>query len=236
MDALFTRQCYLYLLYLVLSLFSTAAHAVFINEIHYDNVSDDTGEAVELAGVAGVDLSGWSLYFYNGSNGTVYDSLNLSGIIPDQQAGHGVLNFSHAPIQNGAPDGIALIDGASSVIQFLSYEGSFTASGGPADGETSTDIGVSESTTEAVGSSLQLTGTGNLYSDFSWTSSNTNSFGGINANQTFIQTTDDENVVSVPQPASLMLMSLGIAVLLLVRHQRASQTRWRPAGNVPAPA
>jgi hypothetical protein len=31
---------------------------VFVNEIHYDNVGADTGEAVEIAGAAGTDLSG----------------------------------------------------------------------------------------------------------------------------------------------------------------------------------
>ena len=39
----------------------TSAHAVFINEIHYDNTGGDIGEGVELSGEAGVDLSGWSL-------------------------------------------------------------------------------------------------------------------------------------------------------------------------------
>ncbi len=33
---------------------------VFINEIHYDNTGADTGEAIEVAGPAGTDLTGWS--------------------------------------------------------------------------------------------------------------------------------------------------------------------------------
>ena len=46
-------------------------------------------------------------------------------------------------IQNGSPDGIALgYDG--SLIQFLSYEGTFTAIDGIANGVLSSDIGVSE--------------------------------------------------------------------------------------------
>ncbi len=43
--------------------------AVFINEIHYDNAGTDTGEAVEIAGPAGTDLTGWSLVLYNGNGG-----------------------------------------------------------------------------------------------------------------------------------------------------------------------
>ena len=31
----------------------------FINEIHYDNTGKDTGEAIEIAGPAGTNLSGW---------------------------------------------------------------------------------------------------------------------------------------------------------------------------------
>ena len=45
---------------------------VFINEIHYDNTSTDIGEAIEIAGPTGTDLSGWSLVLYNGSNGEPY--------------------------------------------------------------------------------------------------------------------------------------------------------------------
>jgi hypothetical protein len=37
----------------------------------------------------------------------------------------------------------------------LSYEGSFTATNGPANGMTSTDIGITEESNAAVGSSLQ---------------------------------------------------------------------------------
>lgn len=42
------------------------------------------------------------------------------------------------------------------MIQFLSYEGSFTAVGGPADGLTITDIGVAETSSTPVGQLLQL--------------------------------------------------------------------------------
>ena len=72
-----------------------------------------------------------------------------------------------AGIQNGAPDGLAL-DYDGTLIQFLSYEGSFTASGGAADGESSTDIGVTETSSTSTGKSLQLTGNGTQYLDFTW--------------------------------------------------------------------
>lgn len=52
---------------------------VFINEIHYDNTGTDAGEAVEIAGPAGTDLSGWSIVLYNGSGGAVYTTTALGG-------------------------------------------------------------------------------------------------------------------------------------------------------------
>ncbi len=57
--------------------------AVFINEIHYDNDGTDAGEAIEVAGPAGTDLTNWSIVLYNGSGGVTYDINLLSGTIPD---------------------------------------------------------------------------------------------------------------------------------------------------------
>ncbi len=160
---------------------------VFINEFHYDNDGTDSGEAIEIAGLAGTDLTGWDLVLYNGTGGTVYNTRSLSGIIPDQQDGFGTISFSYPVngIQNGAPDGIALIGSNDAVVQFLSYEGSFTAVGDPADGMVSTEIGVAETGGTPVGFSLQLTGTGSSYEDFSWKAPADDSFGGVNVGQTF---------------------------------------------------
>ncbi len=38
---------------------SAAPTTVFINEIHYDNIGTDSGEAIEIAGPAGIDITGW---------------------------------------------------------------------------------------------------------------------------------------------------------------------------------
>ncbi len=79
---------------------------------------------------------------------------------------------------------MALVDADSNVIQFISYEGSFTAASGPASGMTSTDIGVSEPGTSSVGHSLQLTGSGCMIADFTWAAPVTNTFGAVNTGQT----------------------------------------------------
>ncbi len=166
--------------------FVDPAGTVFVNEVHYDNTGTDEGEAIEVAGPAGTDLTGWSIVLYNGATGAVYDNDALSGSIPDQGAGFGtvVITYPANGIQNGAPDGLALVS-PSGLVQFLSYEGAFTAVGGPADGLTSTDIGVSETGGEPVGQSLQLTGTGSAHDDFTWQAPAAQSFGSINPGQTF---------------------------------------------------
>jgi predicted extracellular nuclease len=165
----------------------SAATSVFINEIHYDNTGTDAGEAIEIAGPAGTDLTGWSIVLYNGTGGAVYDTDILSGTIPNQQNGFGTVSLTYPVngIQNGSPDGIALVNSSSVVVQFLSYEGTFTAVGGPANGMLSTDIGVSETGSEPLGQSLRLTGTGCMYEDFTWSSPAAASFGAVNTGQTF---------------------------------------------------
>ncbi len=162
------------------------AQSVFINEIHYDNDGADTGEAIEIAGPAGTNLSAWSLVLYNGSNSSSYTTSPLTGTITDQQNGYGTIVVAYPPngIQNGSPDGIALVSG-STVVQFLSYEGTFTATGGPADGLLSTDIGVTEGSSTPASYSLQLTGSGNSYEDFTWAAAQPASFAEVNTGQAF---------------------------------------------------
>jgi predicted outer membrane repeat protein len=159
---------------------------VFINEIHYDNVGTDTGEAIEIAGVAGTDLSGWSVLLYTGADGTVYDSVNLSGTIADQADGFGtvVINFPENGIENalaGTSDGLALVDSSGVVRQFLSYGGVFMATDGAASGLNSSDMEVRENGSTPVGQSLQLTGSS---TSFSWSLA-ADTFGSVNTGQNF---------------------------------------------------
>ncbi|MBT6744935.1 MAG: lamin tail domain-containing protein, partial [Flavobacteriales bacterium] len=161
------------------------SQAPFINEIHYDNSGSDAGEAIEVAATAGTNLNGWSLALYNGSNGTVYNTRNLSGVVGDSGNGFGFVTENISGIQNGSPDGIALVDNTGNVIQFLSYEGTLTATNGPANGLSSTNIGVSEASSTAVGFSLQLQGSGSSYGDFTWSAAQVSTFGAPNNNQSF---------------------------------------------------
>jgi hypothetical protein len=167
----------------------------WINEFHYDNAGADTGEMIEIAGPAGLSLSGWSVVGYNGNGGSSYATFPMSGTLLDQEAGFGTAQFLTGQIQNGSPDGLALIDPQGAVIEFISYEGVMLASGGPADGMTSTDVGVSEISSTPVGFSLQLTGTGSEQADFTWMSPGAETGGVPNNGQTFVAVgvTDDCN-------------------------------------------
>ncbi|MFK7886404.1 MAG: hypothetical protein AB8G16_06005 [Gammaproteobacteria bacterium] len=194
--------CFFLLLFL-----SPATHALFINEIHYDNLGSDVGEGIELAGAAGTDLAGFSLVFYNGGNGQVYRTVNLKGMLANQSNGVGTQFFSISGLQNGGPDGVALVDAASSVVQFLSYEGVFTAADGAAAGLASSDIGIAQDGSDAIGQSLQLIGSGASYADFTWALADA-SYGSINGAQT---------IAPVPLPAAMPLLLGALGLLAGLR-------------------
>ena len=160
-----------------------------MNEFHYDNTPNpDVNEFIEIVGLAGTNLAGYSIYMYNGSDGTTYSSFPLSGVIPNQcTVGKQYRNpcvrccrFNHVIFQNGAPDGFALVDPSMNVIEFLSYEGGFTATDGPANTLNSTDVVVFEDGYGTATGSIQRTGAS------SWTVSPTiSTFGACNTSQYF---------------------------------------------------
>ncbi|MDQ8182008.1 VPDSG-CTERM sorting domain-containing protein [Pelagicoccus sp. SDUM812005] len=204
-------------------LFTPCAHAltlndVWINEIHYDNTGGDVGEFVEIAGLAGTDLSPLTLEFYNGSGGAKYKTFGLSGSLSDAGNGYGFQSFLISGIQNGSPDGIALVYG-SLVLQFLSYEGSFAASNGAANGLTSINIGVNQPDDTDLGLSLQFQGhAGNG----SWTGPIASTSGAINTGQTLPALKSDSDSASVPDSGTTVaLLGLSFATLLTLKRRRA---------------
>jgi DNA/RNA endonuclease G (NUC1) len=160
-----------------------APPSVRISEIHYDNAGTDVGEAIEISGPAGTSLAGYSLVLYNGNVPAAspsYSTTNLSGTIPATCGARGVVvtNYAVNGIQNGDPDGVALVNNGT-VIEFLSYGVTttpMTASNGPAAGLVATDIGVKESSTTPIGQSLHRNGAG------TWFAPSASSFGTCNDN------------------------------------------------------
>jgi hypothetical protein len=145
------------------------AAAPWINELHYDNAGDDAGEFVEVAGAAGTNLTGWKIVGYNGAGGKVYRVIALAGTIPDLANGFGVAAFDFPRMQNGSPDGLALVDPSGQVIELLSYEGVFTATDGPANGVDATPIAPAETEATPANFSLQRSGRGADRTAFEWT-------------------------------------------------------------------
>lgn len=202
---------------------ANAAH-IWINEFHYDNLGTDTGEFVEIAlktpNVSGFTFADYSVVLYNGNGGAAYSTRSLTEATsfgPFPIAGSTslinlfVLNYPSNGIQNGAPDGIALVNSTNNTVEsFLSYEGTFEAVGGIADGVTSTDVGVAETNDDPIGGSLSAIGFGDDANDF-----NASSFantpapgatpGGINTGQTFS---------TIPEPSTALLGGLGLLALL----------------------
>ena len=186
---------------------SNVVHSQWINEIHYDNSGTDANEGVGIIAPSGTDLSCYSIELYNQA-GTNYDTEVLSGIVGDEGCGYGEIWFDIPGIQNGPNDGIALVynnsgscTDATSIIQLLSYQGTFTGdSGTTADGQTSIDIGVYQNEAP-LNTSLQLTGSGTSYADFSWTFNTASSYDAINGAQSISPcntiTTEDINGVSI---------------------------------------
>ena len=94
-----------------------------INEVDYDQVGTDANGFVEIhnAGGAAADLADVDLVAVNGGDSAEYDRVALTGTLP---AG-GYLEVA-IELQNGAPDGLALLKGTT-LLDALSYEGAITS-------------------------------------------------------------------------------------------------------------
>ena len=129
--------------------------APFVSEIHYDNGGADAGEFVEVQLPPGTSSAGLQVVLYNGAGGGTYGTLTLPAVTAPADA-PAVVSVGAPGLQNGSPDGLALV-GPGGVLEFLSYEGAFAATGGPAAGMTSTDIGVAEGEATTAAQSLSRT-------------------------------------------------------------------------------
>ncbi len=193
---------------------------LWVNEFHYDNVGSDVGEFVEVTVspgmTAGLDLSAVVVHLINGADEDSYGSASLLGKVPTSVNGFDFYSLSPADfsgtssIQNDLEGIFLSFPGGT---QFLSYEGVLSPSIGPANGLTSTDVGVSESSSTSLGSSLGLTGSGSTFSDFTWSVISVDTPGMLNAGQT---------VTAVPEPSQYLALTLvGIVGVTLSRTARS---------------
>jgi len=183
----------------------------WINEIHYSDIGTDTNEFVEVViqNPGSYSLSDFGVYLYNGNNGESYDTKTLDQFTAGTTINGFTIYYFMYPtngIQNGEPDGLALAYNDVLIPgQFLSYEGAFQGVGGPADGIMSVDIGVLEGG-EPDGSSLQLSGSGSYYADFTWQPPAAETHGVENNDQDLmpvgIEIPNEINFVLYPNPNS----------------------------------
>jgi len=161
------------LVFLYSAVFSVAQAQTIISEVLYDAAGTDNGNVfVELFGSPGTVLDGLLLEGVNGSDGSVYRTVALAGVIPldgifvigdDSGDGTSFVNGSDQIVdvdfQNG-PDSIVLRDG-SGVLDALGY-GDFTSLIFAGEGMPAVDV--------LAGSSLArfnlLADTGNNLDDF----------------------------------------------------------------------
>ncbi len=128
---------------------------VVINEIDYNQAGDDFSEYIELYGPAGKVMIGYTLALYNGDPNYLspYREIELNLVIPSD--GRYVLGSAEVPevdevvfttngIQNGSPDGVAMLDPSGSVLDAIAYGGSFRVIEGPAAGTFFHDIQVQD--------------------------------------------------------------------------------------------
>ena len=100
------------------------AGGLVVNEVDYDQVGTDGEGFVEIAnrGETAADLTGLALVLVDGGQSGEYDREALTGTL----APGGYLVVAVDP-QNGAPDGIALVDtDGGALLDALSYEGPIT--------------------------------------------------------------------------------------------------------------
>ena len=147
-----------------------------INEFAYDCDVNDDNEIVEVRienSFTG-NLSDLSVNLYNGNGGTSYNSETLDMFTVGTNDGtYTYYTWVPSSLQNGAPDGLSLAN-QGTLIEFLSYEGTFAGVGGPADGVTSTDVGVEQTNSTTCDMTIQRSADGTTWSQMAATTGNNN--------------------------------------------------------------
>ena len=113
------------------------------------NRETDNAEFVEVRLASSDNPAHFRVTLYNGADNSSYDTFVLNDADVTCTT-VGIYQYcvwdpsGSNNLQNGSPDGLSLYNtNSSTLIEFISYEGTFTASGGDADGVLSVDIGVS---------------------------------------------------------------------------------------------
>ncbi len=202
-----------------------------LNEVCYDGSGADADDVfTEIYGTPGLSLSGWSLEGINGSDGTSYRKISLTGatipsdgllVVATSSALGSVLSArdftANVDWQNG-PDAVRLLDATGSVVDALQYGNA--GSYGAGEGAYAVDVMAGYS----LSRDLFGTDTNDNATDFS----------------AFSTPTPGQGPVSpVPEPSTLALLTtgtLGLAAARRRRRRRVNEAERRPRATLAPPA
>ena len=190
---MFSFRCY----------FGQKQATAFINEVHYQNFLADLSEFVEVAYTTSYNLAGHRLFFYNSAGASYKETDEILATplaITNEAAGFIFTSLSVYQVTNeviNTNGGIALIGPNDVVVDFISYGIAITATSGPANGTTSTLMGVTEPANTGPANSLQLGGTGFQKADFTWQQPQRSTPGNLNTGQTILCPTGEATPVRV---------------------------------------
>lgn len=205
---------------------ASSAQAVIINEIDYDQPGADTAEFIELYNdsSSSVSLDTYSINLINGSDNSVYRSIDLSGfsvgangyfVICNSDSGVANCNDAFTSntgwFQNGAPDAIALLENGN-IVDSLSYEGSVPS----ATEGTALTLADSGTVTESLSRIPNGIDTNDNQADFQ--------LGCITPGSANIAGSGDcsvQAVSTVPVPASSWLFASGLIGLIGMRRKHS---------------
>ena len=156
---------------------------VFINEVNYIPSNE---QFFEISGPVGTDLSGWEVILYDAIP-EPYDTISLNGEIPGMPGCNGIVVVDGAVLYTTPGSGMALVNDSGQLVQYITYgdeNTGTTSTSGIINGVTSENIG-----TQLIDNqSLQLSGIGTTYSDFTWGLPGLATPDVINTNQVFTGT------------------------------------------------
>jgi hypothetical protein len=155
------RLLLLFVFFSILLFRAEWARGQVISEYHYDNDGTDANELVEIW-IPNPQPSNLSLYSITAYEGTAPGGINSVpanlNTLPVVCNADGCYYLYLNSLENG-PDGIALC-GPGGVIQFISYEGTFSANGGCANGIMSVAaMNQADTPANPSGSSIEWNGT-----------------------------------------------------------------------------
>jgi hypothetical protein len=178
------------------------ADEVWLNELQYDTV-EPTEELIEIAVDNSIAIATVSVSLYDGDTGQIYGTITGTDFTVGVSSGGMTLYSVLTGLQEGLGGLAIAVNGAVVPNQFHSYGGVFIAANGPASGQTSTLIPISQAGAPA-NSSIGLIGSGSYYSDFDWAVL-IRTTGLVNTGQVLVEITESEVCIDVAETACGLL-------------------------------